>query len=63
MINWFNANLKEAMSFLPLTGEIFLDKKCLKILVFTVFCDKSRLKRVILEQNIELTSKGYHMLS
>ena len=23
MINWFNANLKEAMSFLPLTGEIF----------------------------------------
>ena len=49
LINWFNANLKEAMSFLPLTGEKFLNKKCLKILVFTVFCDKSRLKTVILE--------------
>ena len=49
LINWFNANLKEAMSFLSLTGENFLNKKCLKILVFTVFCDKSRLKTVILE--------------
>ena len=30
MINWFNANLKEAMSFLPLTGEIFFGQKMLK---------------------------------
>jgi hypothetical protein len=36
--------------------------KMLKILVFTVVCDKSRLKTVILEQKMEFTSKGYHML-
>jgi len=37
--------------------------KMVNILVFTVFCDQSGLKTVILEQKIEFTSKGSHMLS
>ena len=39
----------------PLMGEWFLLQKLSKILVFTVFCDQSGLKTVILEQKIEFT--------
>ena len=61
LINWFNANLKEVMSFSPSWGAIFgltfLQNTC----VYSVLYDKSRLEKpIILEQNIELTSKGYH---
>ena len=48
----------------PHGGVIFALKTVKNTGIYGVlFCDKSRLKTVILEQNIESTSKGYHMLS
>ena len=48
----------------PHGGVIFALKTVKNTGIYGVlFCDKSRLKTVILEQKIEFTSKGYHMLS
>ena len=43
-------------------GGVIFGLNMLKILVFTVSCDESRLKTVITEQKIELASKGYHII-